>query len=171
MTKFSTYFLLLISFSLLGCNSQSGYSDLDELYSDFVVFLKDADENNLKAYCNKITPDQGTVDYMKNNNFSYRGIPEELEKQNIKPSLIGEEFFKSVAYFKQKLIRNNQLENLIYIGREQEGEELYNEKLKIYVTETFIIMESNGKKIKCKLGEMFRIDGKWKSFTSPKLGW
>ena len=73
--------------------------------------------------------------------------------------------------FKRKLTRKNQLAKLKYIGRERDGEELYDEKLKIYATETFILMESNGDTIRCKLGEMFKINNSWRSFTSPKLGW
>lgn len=162
---------MVVAFLFLGCNSQKGYSNLDNLYSDFVTSLKDTNEDNLKNYCYKITPDQSTVTYMKKNNFSYRGVPDELEKRKLKPSFIGDNYFEAVKNFKQDLIRKKQLENLKYIGREHDGEELYDEKLGIYATETFILLESNGDTIRCKLGEMFRINGKWKSFTSPKLGW
>ncbi|GAA4113363.1 hypothetical protein GCM10022393_12300 [Aquimarina addita] len=165
------FLLLIVTLSLISCNSQDGYADLDVLYADFVVSLKDANTENLKSYCYSITPDQKTVDYMKKNNFSYRGIPEELEKRNIKPSYIGDKYYESVLAFKEKLIRKKQLNDLKYIGREREGEELYDERLKIYVTETFILMESGGDTIRCKLGEMFKINEQWKSFTSPKLGW
>lgn len=155
----------------MSCSNPKGYSDLDKLYADFVVKLKDPNPEQLKAYCYAITPDQHTVDYMKENAFSYRGIPEELEKQKLQPSYIGDVYYKAVLAFKEKLQRRQQLNDLQYIGREQEGEQLYNEKLQIYVTETFILMESKGDTISCKLGEMFKIDGAWKSFTSPKLGW
>jgi len=170
MIKFK-FLLILTVILFLSCDSQNGYSDLDILYSDFVLHLKDSNTENLKNYCYKITPDQETVNYMKKNQFSYRGIPEELEKRKIKPSYIGDKYYESVLKFKEKLTRKNQLNNLKYIGRERQGEELYNEKLKIYVTETFILMESKGDTIKYKLGEMFKINNKWKSFTSPKLGW
>jgi len=163
--------LLVVVISFTSCNSENGYSDLDLLYSDFVLYLQDSNTEKLKDYCYAITPDQGTVDFMKKNAFSYRGIPEELEKHKIKPSYIGDKYYESVIAFKEKLLRRNQLNDLKYIGREREGEELYNEKLNIYATETFILMESKGDTISCKLGEMFRINGKWKSFTSPKLGW
>lgn len=170
MIKFK-FFLLLGSILLISCDSKKGYSDLDKLYADFVVYLKDSNTENLKNYCYEITPDQETIDYMKKNNFSYRGIPEELENNKIEPSYIGDKYYEYVVAFKEKLISNNQLNNLKYIGRERKGEELYNEKLNIYVTETFILMESDGDTIRCKLGEMFKVNDKWKSFTSPKLGW
>jgi len=167
----SKLLLLFITISLTSCSSQNGYSDLDKLYSDFVVYLQDSSIENLKDYCYAITPDQGTVDYMKKNGFSYRGIPDELEKRKIEPSYIGDKYYESVLAFKEKLIREKQLTGLKYIGRERDGEELYDERLKIYATETFILMESKGDTIRCKLGEMFKINDKWKSFTSPKLGW
>ena len=169
------YFIALVFLLTSSCQSQSqsqsqGYENLDTLYSDFVSSLK-LNDTELKKYCFKITPDAGTIKYMEKNNFSYRGIPEELKKQNIAVSLIGEKYFESVSYFKQKLVANNQLNTLVYIGRENKGEELFDKRLGIYATETFITMKSGNDTIRCKLGEMFKIDGKWKSFTSPKLGW
>ena len=168
-SKFTILFLLLSTVLFLACNTQKGYSDLDELYSDFVKHLKESDEESLNNFCHKITPDEGTAKYMKDNNFSYRGFPEELKKQNVSPSEIGDEYFKAVRRFRQKLRNKRKLNNLKYIGREREGEYLFDERLDIYVTETFILMESNGDTIRCKLGEMFRINGKWKSFTTPYL--
>ena len=167
--KYIYVFLLLITISLVGCDSQKGYTDLDKLYADFVIYLKDSNTENLKNYCYQITPDQGTVDYMKKNHFSYRGIPEELEKRKINPSYIGDKVYERVLVFKERLKRRKQLHNLRYIGREHKGEELYDKKLNIYVTETYILLGSNNDTIRCKLGEMFRINNKWKSFTSPKF--
>lgn len=162
-------FLLLITVLLVSCNSQKGYSDLDKLYSDFVVYLKDSNLESLKNYCYKITPDQSTFNYMKKNKFSYRGLPEDFEKRNVKPSYLGDLYYESVFAFKERLIHKNKLDHLKYIGRENQEEELYDKKLKIYATETFILMESEGDTIRCKLGELFKINGKWKSFTYPKL--
>ena len=102
---------------------------------------------------------------MKKNNFSYRGFPEELEKQDESIKEIRNNYFEAVWYFRQKLKHKRKLSNLKYIGREREGEYLFDERLEIYATGTGILMESNGDTIKCKLGEMFRINGKWKSFS------
>lgn len=151
-------------------NPGNGYENLDSLYSGFVHYLK-AGGDELKNYCFRITPDPSTVAYMEQNNVSYRGIPEQLKKQNINVSLIGEKYYESMNRFRERLIRNNQLDNLIYLGRENQGEELFIEKLKVYVTETFILMRSGNDTIRCKPGEMFNFGNRWKSFTQPKLGW
>ncbi|MCE3283135.1 MAG: hypothetical protein K0Q66_1872 [Chitinophagaceae bacterium] len=151
--------------------SVSSYSDLDALYSDFVVMLKQDDEQKLKDYCFAITPDSSTVAWMKKHNFNYRGIPNELEAKGFSVTAIGEHYYKRVRPFKEKLQRNGQLDNLEYLGREREGDELVNEELDIRGTETFILLRSGSDTIRCKLGEMFRVNGKWKSFTDPKLGW
>jgi hypothetical protein len=160
--------LAVATFMSCGDSKSEGYENLDLLYKDFVVNLKSS-EQNLKDYCIKITPDNGTVAFMKKNKFSYRGIPEELEKQKLDVSIIGEKYYERVLRFKESLKEENRLENLQYIGREREGEELYNKELGIYATETFILLQSGSDTISCKLGEMFKVDGKWKSFTEPKL--
>lgn len=167
---FLSMVLAVAIFMSCGEGKSEGYENLDVLYKDFVVNLKSS-EKNLKEYCMKITPDKGTVAFMKKNKFSYRGIPEELEKQKLDVSIIGEKYYERVLNFKEDLKAENRLETLQYIGREREGEELYNKELGIYATETFILMRSNTDTIRCKLGEMFKVDGKWKSFTEPKLGW
>ncbi|MGV0938389.1 hypothetical protein [Empedobacter falsenii] len=108
---------------------------------DFVHFLKIGGDD-LREYCFRICPDEGTVEYMEQNNVSYRGIPDELKKQNLKVTLIGDEFYKSIVRFREQLVQNNKLDNLIYIGREEQGEELFDERLNVYVTETFILIKS-----------------------------
>lgn len=157
----------------ISCNAQSkstGYDNLDTLYADFVRYLKTGGDE-LKQYCFRICPDKGTVAYMEKNKVSYRGIPDELKKQNLDVSIIGEKYYESVSNFRERLVQKNQLDSLVYIGRERAGEELFDTRLKVYATETFILMKSGNDTIRCKLGEMFNYDNKWKSFTSPKLGW
>ncbi|MEM6684437.1 MAG: hypothetical protein AAF617_01475 [Bacteroidota bacterium] len=161
--------ILVITVLCYGCDSQKGYADLDKLYEDFVYYLKDANLENLKNYCYAITPDQTTVEYMKKNNFSFRGIPEGLEKNNVKPTYIGEKYYEYVLKFRERLKSRKLLNNLKYVKREQNEEVLFNKELEIYATETFIILESEGKEVRCKLGEMLRINMIWKSFTAPNL--
>lgn len=161
--------VLIILFT--NCSKKSkGYSDLDKLYSDFVVSLKGSDDK-LKQYCEDICPDNGTVSYMKKHNFNYRGIPDELEKRKLEVSFISDKYYKEVESFREDLKASGKLNDLTYIGREEPGEELFDKELGIYATETFILLKSKNDTISCKLGEMFRINGKWKSFTEPKLGW
>ena len=95
MKKASAFLLLsaitLTLLSLGSCKSGSkGYSDLDVLYADFVTSLK-AGDNALKQYCFRITPDAGTIRYMKKKGFSYRGLPEGLEERglDVRPSQHG----------------------------------------------------------------------------------
>lgn len=165
--------LVVLPFCLSTCTGQSiptkGYENLDTLYTDFVRYIK-IGGNDLEAYCIKINPDDETVAYMEKNQVSYRGIPNELKKRQISVSSLGEKYFESVASYRERLLSNKQLENLVYVGREEKGEELFDKKLKVYLTETFIIMKSGNDTIRCKLGEMFNYGGRWKTFTEPKLG-
>jgi hypothetical protein len=164
------YGVVLLATSCQVQSKSTGYDNLDKLYSDFVRYLKIGGED-LKEYCFRICPDKGTVAYMEQNNVSYRGIPDELKKQKLEVSIIGEKYYENVIGFRERLIRDRQLDSLVYIGREEQGEELFDKRLNIYATETFILMKSGTDTIRCKLGEMFNYDNKWKSFTSPKLGW
>lgn len=169
MKSFFRPFLLLVCLTAFSCSSEQGYSDLDLLYSEFVEVLKESDSAKLKDYCFKITPDYTTFEYMHKNNFSYQRIPEALDERNIKPTFLGEQYYQHIQSFKEELIRNNQLKDLKYIGREIDGV-AYVPVLNTYGTETQILLESKGDTIKYRLGEILRINGSWKSFTFPELG-
>ncbi|WP_018343684.1 hypothetical protein [Cytophaga aurantiaca] len=163
------YLYTLIIIILIGCETkQQGYSDLDLLYSDFVKVLKSNNEDDLKQYCYKITPDVGTIDYMKKNNFSYRGLLEQINNSKDSIDKKQEIYFQQISQYKQNLILTHQLNDLTYIGREREDEEMLYKDLNIMITETFIKMRSGNDTIQFKLGEMLRIDGVWKTFTEPR---
>ena len=103
MFKFN---FLLIIVLFISCNSQKGYTDLDELYSDFFRYLKDSNTENLKNYCHRITPDQETIDYLKKNKIPYRETSEQIEKRKSDPSYLGDRYYGAILEFKGRLIRN-----------------------------------------------------------------
>lgn len=166
--RIGAFAAFLFAITLVGCHTQEGYKDLNKLYADLPVYLNSPDDAALKAYCYKITPDAGTVAYMKAHRFSYRGLPEALEEQQVSVTKIGDDYFHYLLNLRERLKAANQLNDLRYVGREHTGEALYNDALSIYMTETFILLECNGDTIRYKPGEMLRIDGKWKAFTLPK---
>ncbi len=172
MNKIKLSFIILILL-LTSCTAsqKSGYSDLDELHRDFVTNLRENDVPGLYEYCLSIYPDQKSIEYMKKNDFSYRGIPNELERYKIKTSDLCALYFERVLAFRNKLLRKRQLQDLKYIGKEKDKVSIHDKELDIYFTSTFILMESKGDTIKCNLGELLRINGKWQTFTEPKLGW
>jgi len=165
-------FLLLLVLSL-SCSSpnKDGYTDINELFRAFPEKLKSNDWNELENYIAKIVPDQETFAYMKKVNFSYRGLPEATAKTNFLAEYLRTFYLNNVLRFRVSLEKNDQLKDLKFVKVEREGSEMYDENLGIEATETFIILASGDKTIRCKLGEMFKINGTWRSFTEPKLGW
>lgn len=151
---------------------QKGYTDLDKLYRDFPVILKSDKWADIENYCSKILPDEGTLKYMAEKNFSYRGLPEAKEKMPLVLDYARVSYMAMVARFRASLENADQLKDLTFVKVEQEGTEMVNKDLGIEATETFIILKSgDSREMRCKLGEMFKINGYWKSFTEPKLGW
>lgn len=179
--KIVNLLLLTVLLSFVHCDSQSlknsGYSDLNELFQDFPKILKSKEWKDIETYVKKITPDEGTLDYMKENKLSYRGLPQVQEKMPMAINYIHASYLASVARFRASLEQKGDLEALTFVKVERESTEIVDrelgteKKLGIEATETFIILKSGDKEYRCKLGEMFKINGKWKSFTEPKLGW
>ncbi|MFN8241358.1 MAG: hypothetical protein U0X39_11510 [Bacteroidales bacterium] len=148
-----------------------GYTDINELFRDFPRVLKSGSWKEIENYCRRILPDAGTLAYMREKGFAYRGLPEIQDKLPLALDYIRISYLENIVRFLVRIEQDNKLNDLVFAGVEEEGTEVYNKELGIEATETFIILQSGETKYHCKLGEMFRINGVWKSFTEPKLGW
>ncbi|MCK0132335.1 hypothetical protein MWU59_12560 [Flavobacteriaceae bacterium F08102] len=173
MIRIYTLCTLFLGISFLSCSTPDadGYNDINQLFKDFPVRLKSNHWEDLEGYVARIVPDQKTFDYMKENNFSYRGIPESTSKTPFLAEYIKTFYLANLLRFRVSLEKKNQLKDLKFVKVEHKGTEMYHKELGIEATETFIKLSSGNEMIRCKLGEMFKINGTWRSFTEPKLGW
>ncbi|HRN80219.1 MAG TPA: hypothetical protein PKY29_07455 [Ferruginibacter sp.] len=161
-------FLFLIF--LTGCEfKKEGYQDLDNLFADFSTYLK-ASDDSLRSYCYKITPDESTLKYMEKHDIHIGGIPKKLRamKADVRNDL-QEKYFQKLLNFKHELKSYNQLEQLEYIGREETGERLMNKELNIYAVETNLVLKSGNDTLFFTLGEMYKMQDRWLSFTKPRI--
>lgn len=165
---FLAFFFL---FSLSSCQAQStnGYSDLNQLFQDFPKVLMSENQDEIKAFVKKLLPDNATIAYLKKNNYSYRNIVEGAEKNPKAIELFRAKYLKKMIRFQSKLKRNGQLEKLFFEKKEKEEISIIYEPLKIEATESVIFLKHGEDSFECKLGELLKIDGVWKCFTSPKF--
>lgn len=159
---------ILFFLSFIGCESKKdGYKDLDKLFADFPKYLK-ASDDSLKIYCYKITPDESTLKFMEEHDINIGGIPKKLRALHADINIdLKEKYFERLLKFKKELIHNNQLKQLEYIDREEHGERLMNKALNIYAVETNVILKSEDDTIFYTLGEMYKMQSRWLSFTKP----
>ncbi|MFK8005505.1 MAG: hypothetical protein AB8H03_04005 [Saprospiraceae bacterium] len=162
-------FLFLISLSSCQAQSTNGYSELNQLFQDFPKVLMSENQDEMKVFIKKLLPDDATIAYLKKNNYSYRNIVEGAEKNPKALELFRSKYLKKMIRFQAKLKRNGQLENLVFEKMEQEEIAIIYEPLKIEATESLIYLKHGANTIKCKLGELLKIDGVWKCFTSPRF--
>lgn len=168
------FLLLLCSIS---CNKKSGnssgYGDVTELYKASMVAMQSMDMEKIKEFVRKVLPDQGTINAMKRSGDSYRGIPEALVKE---PTILTEwkkDLAQRLYDHAQQLEFRGLLKDLRFIGFDEgyEPEPLGEEDgaKDILFTEPFGIFATPKDTIEYKIGELLKIDGKWKSFTEAKL--
>lgn len=160
-------FLVLIVFVFISWqkNQCNGYDDINKLCKNFVIKLKSSNKE-LEEYCYDINPDSCSVEYMKKLNYSYRGIPDGLIKHNIDVNLLGKDYYEKILKFKQELIIDKKLDDLEFIRRSS-GEIFARLPRNIEATSGRIWMKSGNDTIHFNLGEMLKINGKWKTFTEP----
>lgn len=166
--------LLLTGFLIFmlqtGCASKKeGYQDLDKLFADFPTYLK-ATDDSLRSYCYKITPDESTLAFMEKHDIHIGGIPKKLRAMQADIRIdLQEKYFQKLLKFKYELISYNQLDQLEYIGRVENGERLMNKELNIYAVETDLVLKSGNDTLFFTMGEMYKMQDRWLSFTKPRI--
>lgn len=173
----STLTSLILCLFLQSCTTSDGYTNIEELYKESLIALKSNDEDKIKIFVTKLFPDKATLNYMKKNGISYRGLPHGLDER---PELLDEGIEKYTLKLKEyadDLQQKGILQDLEFVQfdrsllPEEPLESSDTKNMDVLFNEPFgeFISPSTGEKARYKLGELIRIDGKWKVFTSPKL--
>lgn len=164
-------FMLMILAGIVesGFCQTNGYADIDQLYADFVIALKSDNDDKLKAFSVRISPDESTGEYMKKIGFSYRGIPDKLETQKVPYSQLAEGYFRDFLKFRERLKSQHKLSTLKYLGRDNKRIGFLTETFNISVSESYINLISGESTMSVKIGEMLKINNCWKVFTRPVL--
>jgi hypothetical protein len=146
----------------------SGFRTLDDLFNGLVKALKADNDTVLIAFCRDVVFDEGTGEFMKRLNTSYRGFPEKIgmEKHTIEEIVI--RYAKYVRRFQDELRRYNELESLRYIRMRDDQVGYWNEEHRMPGTESPVRLVTNRRNYDFKPGELIYVDGYWKSFTFPE---
>jgi len=169
--KITTLTLLLVLSITLGCKAQSakGYTNITKLYEDFPKVLKSNNWQTIDDYFNKVLINKSTMGYMEEHELSYGDF--RYNALRIEPLIV--HFFKihylnTVLKFRLYLKERNLLQNLTFVSADNPPE-IVNKKLGIQLNETLITLKSGTRTILCKLGEIYKVEGEWRVFTTPKF--
>lgn len=161
----------LVFFFIISCKKKStGYSDVRELYKASMVAMQSKDRYKIRRFVEEALPDAGTIQALKSMGYSYRGIPDELKDR---PSAMEDwktAFTNKLFELAAELDGRNILKELKFIGFDEEYQPEEIEKgTGILFMEPFGIFATATDTIEYKIGEVLKINGKWKSFTEAKL--
>jgi hypothetical protein len=158
---------------LVSCKKKStGYDDITKLYEASMTALQSKDSNQIKRFAKDLLPDDGTIAAMKRKNFHYRGLPEGLEEHPDDLEFWREQLSRRLLRFSAELEGRGILKDLKFIGFDDnpDPEPLDEKEAKdILFTEPFGLFAAPTDTIEYKLGELLKVNGKWKSFTEEKL--
>lgn len=161
--------LLALTSLLHECQSaETDYSELKYVYTDLAEVLKTKDDSLLMDFCYRLAPDETTLEYMRENNMCYRGIPCRMDRQGYKSDYIGEQFFRNLKRFRESLSYQNRLENLTHLDTTiyRSDLDLIN-GIPISGTEAAAVFQSGDVLVYYDIGEMILINNKWSLFTRP----
>ncbi|MDR0659763.1 MAG: hypothetical protein LBG19_02955 [Prevotellaceae bacterium] len=170
MKKLLILLLMAVGFLFVSCSESVSYSNIDDLYKASVEAMKSKDLKKIEEFVLKILPDGQTIRYMKDEKFSHRGFPEGLEEHPEVLSNAVVRLSNSLYQYALTLEMRGVLSDLRFIGVDDDstpdsfkGEGFPN----ILFAEPYGLCVSSMSQdtIEFKLGELLRIDGKWKAFS------
>ena len=122
-------------------------------------------------FCVLLAPDEATLKYMRQNEISYRGIPNEFDKTIQSVSSISDKFYQKLLKLRKDF---KQMGYLTDLKRDSTGiikTRIIQVKPGIQVegTEDDMILKTDNTVLKYHLGEMLKVNGKWSLFTSLRI--
>ena len=166
---FSCAFILLF-----GCTSSRGYDTIEELYQASVIAIKSKDKAKIEKFATAIIPNERDAKYMKKINCVYRGFPERLKElpfNAIDSSIVfvTQELYNFALHLEKEY---GNLDNLQFIGFERDisPEPLNERRCKcqdVLFEEIWgkLVFSHSNDTIPYKVGELLKVNGKWKAFT------
>lgn len=169
MKRFLWFALVLIF--ITSCKKKSsGYSDVRELYRASMKAIQSKDIRKIRKFVDEALPDAGTIQALKNKGYNYRGIPNELKDRPTALEDWKADFGNNLLELANDLDGQGILKDLKFIGFDEEYEPEEIEKgTGILFMEPFGKFATTTDTIEYKIGEVLKINGKWKSFTEAKL--
>jgi hypothetical protein len=168
--KYTTTILLIVSLTILSCTKKQDYPGLNHLYSELVEVWKSNDDDALKDFCQRLSIDQATADFMLKNGLCYRSIPCEFEANDVEIAEIGNSYYRNLARVRDQLRSEGLLDSLVHIDSTRyrwEVETINN--IEVKGTEDEIMMRSGTVVIGYHIGEMMEVNNKWSLFTTPSV--
>lgn len=149
---------------------KGGYSSLQTLAEAFAAAILNPHDSALMQFSEKVSPSAYTIDYMERLGFSYRGIPEDMQRHAARPEDFAESMFKDLkrmqwfsASHSMELVRCY-FEEPTVVQMQFPGNIKFNESVVILEMKS---AKGETEKLRFKIGELLLIDGCWISFTRP----
>lgn len=152
--------------------SKSGYQTLEAVTEAFMNALESSNDSLLYEFADKLTPDCNSYEYMNGWLADYRSFFKDFSYWKRKDAL--DRYYNKLLQIKQKLIRysaGKRLQNKGFEDPTMRKAEI-TKRLTLTGTESSLIIQAGDdpeSSYRVKLGELFLIDGYFKTFTMPKL--
>ncbi len=171
------FIITLVACLSTGCNTSSkGYATVEDMYEAALTALRSQDRDQVEAFAEAILPDKGSAAYMEKNNCTYRGFPIGLKEE---PHAIEDAIVRTTEDYlslAQSLEATyGSLNDMQFVGfkRKLNPEPLNESKCRcreILYEEPWgiFVFRNRNDTVSLKIGELLKVNGKWKTFTAFK---
>jgi hypothetical protein len=142
-------------------------TSIDQLHLSFVDVLKSGNQELLSQFCMELQPNDAILSYMKENHFSYRGIPEDSDNNDSSNTHSAESYCNPLLEFQQMLKENGSPGNIKMGQLNLKDSIIINKRLEIASTEIQFRLSTENQIFNCTLGELLKIQGQWYAFHKP----
>ncbi|MEN8897934.1 MAG: hypothetical protein ABF251_04380, partial [Nonlabens sp.] len=104
--------ILLIITAHSNANGQVNHLTLENLYTDFVKSIKTDNDEELRSFCTRVVMDKETLNFMRQQNMCYKGVPCKLDQQGETMEYVVDMYYKKLLRVKNRLTNENLLKNL-----------------------------------------------------------
>ncbi|WP_438969176.1 hypothetical protein [Nonlabens sp.] len=104
--------ILLIITAHSNANGQVNHLTLENLYTDFVKSIKADNDEELRSFCTRVVMDKETLNFMRQQNMCYKGVPCKLDQQGETMEYVVDMYYKKLLRVKNRLTNENLLKNL-----------------------------------------------------------
>ncbi len=142
-----------------------GYREVEMLFKGFEKVVRADNDSVLLEFCRDVVYDAYSQEFFLRIGYQYRGFPNKMIQKNITIDDAVKEYYKTVARFHQRLKSSGDLDTFEFIELKNPGFE-YIEPEGLRATETWGAYKIKDRTMEIKIGELFEVDGYWKTFTN-----
>lgn len=166
--KVFTFLIIISSFisNLSFSQTSNGFSDHQVIGNELVKAIKSENDNDLTGFILKTQLNVEDYKYLTARSQFYKVFPYAPRKINFESDFQNVKDYSKKAFrsFRKQLVESNTLESLKF-GVNEKDTVIYDKLKDCYITQIRLILRTEYKEYKIRIGDFYKINGSWKTIN------